>query len=83
MPMPRRRAKLIAWTLSLGFHAALGLLLIRDEAGQVRTLPQMERATRDDAGSEESSFTMALERTADSVSAKSSDSRFMQPPFSD
>ena len=69
--MPRRRAKLIAWTLSLGFHAALGLLLIRDDAGQVRTLPQMESATRDDAGSEESSFTMALERTADSASAKS------------
>ena len=69
--MPRRRAKLIAWTLSLGFHAALGLLLIRDDAGQVRTLPQMESATRDDAGSEESPFTMALERTADSASAKS------------
>ena len=69
--MPRRRAKLIAWTLSVGIHAALGLLLIRDDAGQVRTLPQMESATRDDAGSEESSFTMALERTADSASAKS------------
>jgi len=65
MPMPRRRAKILAWTLSAGFHAALALLLFQEDSGRVRTLPPWEPMTRDDATGEESSFTMALERTTE------------------
>ena len=69
--MSRRRAKILAWTLSVGFHAALGLVLFQDDPGRVRTLPSWEPMTRDDSTGEESSFAMALERTVEPSAPKS------------
>ena len=63
--MQRRRVKILAWTFSVGLHAALGLLLFQDDPGQVRTLPPWEPLTRDDSTGEESSFAMAFERTVE------------------
>ncbi len=68
--MPRRRAKILAWTLSVGFHAALGLVLFQDDPGRVRTLPPWEPMTRDDSAGEESSSAMALERTVEPSALK-------------
>ncbi len=68
--MQRRRAKILAWTLSVGVHAALGLVLFQDDPGQVRTLPPWEPMTRDDSTGEESPFAMALERTVEPSAPK-------------
>ena len=68
--MPRRRAKILAWTLSFGVHAALGLVLLQDDLGQMRTLPPWEPMTRDETPSEESPFAMALERTVEPSAPK-------------
>jgi len=68
--MLRGRAKIFAWTLSVGFHAALGLILLQDDPGQVRTLPPWEPLTRDDSTGEESCFAMALERTVEPSAPK-------------
>ncbi len=59
--MPRRRTKVIAWTLSVAFHAALALLLLRDDTGGVRTLPeQPEGLTREAASDDDPAFTFAV-----------------------
>ena len=55
--MLRRRATIIAWTLSVGIHAALVALMMRDSTGAVRTLHQpIEEMTRD-ASEDDSAFT--------------------------
>ncbi len=70
--MHRHRAKWVAWTVSVGFHAALAILLVQDEAGQVRTLPlKSERLTRNEPAGEESPFTMTVERTVEPTAARS------------
>jgi hypothetical protein len=59
--MLRRHSKLVAWTLSIGFHVALAALLFQDETGSVRTLPHpVENLTRDDASEDDSAFTFAI-----------------------
>ena len=68
--MPRRRAKLAAWTASVGIHAALGWLVLTDDAGQLRNLPPAESMTRDELPADDFSFSMAVERTSEPAPAK-------------
>lgn len=60
-----RRAKFIAWTLSIGFHIALAALLVREDAGSVRTLAQpSESLTRE--ADDDSAFTFAMAPVSES-----------------
>lgn len=70
--MLRRHTKPIAWIVSVGFHVALAVLFFQNGFGEVRTVSQKpDGLTRDNEPGEESSFTMSVERTDDSRSAKS------------
>ena len=69
--MLRRRAKVIAWISSVGIHAALGWLLLTDDAGQLRNLPPAEAVTRDTVAGDDFAFEMSVERTVEPTAAKS------------
>ncbi len=70
--MLRRYTKPIAWIVSVGFHVALALLFFQNGFGDAQTVSQKpDGLTHDTALGEESSFTLSVERTADSRSTKS------------
>ncbi len=64
--MLRRRARLIAWSLSVAFHIALAVLLFRDDAGAVRTLPPQAEGLTREAAEDDSAFTFAVAPVSDS-----------------
>ena len=68
--MLRRRAKVVAWTASVGIHAALGWLLLTDDAGQLRNLPPAGAMTRDAVAGDEFAFEMTVERTVEPTASK-------------
>ena len=55
-----RRARIIAWSLSIGFHVALAAFLLREGTGSVRTLPQQAETLTREATDDDSAFTFAV-----------------------
>lgn len=63
--MPRRRATIYAWVLSIALHAGLACLLLRDDFGEFRSLPTSDVANPKEAPPAEFEFSIAIERTAE------------------